>query len=112
MAVTHSAPLQEGLIEQWPNVGCTQEHLLDAAGAPRLWPHDSLPQKKFVRQCSSSTSGIMENHSAHLAPGFTPNDLVPASANVAILWGLRGPGGLTASTKCPSISGTASPYVA
>ena len=32
----------------------------------------------------------MENHNTHLAPGFTPNDLVPAPANVAVLWGLIG----------------------
>ena len=49
--------------------------------------------KKFVRQCSSSFSGIMENHRTHLAPGFTRSDLVPAPANVAVLWGLLGPGG-------------------
>ena len=30
----------------------------------------------------------MENHNTHLTPGFTPNKLVPAPANVAILWGL------------------------
>ena len=28
----------------------------------------------------------MENHSTHLVPGFTLNDFVPASANVAVLW--------------------------
>ena len=39
----------------------------------RLQPGASPPQKKFARQCSSSTSGIMENHNTHLAPGFTPN---------------------------------------
>ena len=42
-ALTGSAPLWKGLTkqwpnEQWPNVGCTQEHLLDPAVAPRLWP--------------------------------------------------------------------------
>ena len=99
VALTRSTPLQEGLTEQWPNeqwpnVGCTQERLLDpaATGALRLWPGASPPQKKFVRQCSSSTSGIMENHNTHLAPGFTLNDLVPAPANAAILWGLLGLG--------------------
>ena len=35
----------------------------------------------------------MENHNTHLAPGFTLNDLDPAPANVAIFWGLLGPGG-------------------
>ncbi|VFV17899.1 Hypothetical predicted protein [Lynx pardinus] len=36
---------------------------------------------------------IIENHNTHLAPGFTVNDLVPAPANVGVLWGLLGPGG-------------------
>ncbi|VFV26406.1 Hypothetical predicted protein [Lynx pardinus] len=42
--------------------------------------------EKFVRQCSSSISGIMENHNTHPAPGFTLKDLVPAPANVAVFW--------------------------
>ena len=89
-ALTRSAPLWEGLTEQWlneqwPNADCTQEYPLNpaAALAPRLWPGASLSQKKFVRQCRSSVSGIMENHNTHLAPGFTLNDLAPAPANVA-----------------------------
>ena len=56
VALTRSAPLREGLTEQWPNeqwpnVGCTQERLLDpaAAGAPRLRPGASPPRKKFER---------------------------------------------------------------
>ena len=55
-ALTCSAPLWEGLTEQWlseqwPNIGCTQEHPLDPAvvTAPRLQPGASLPQKNFVR---------------------------------------------------------------
>ena len=93
--MSHSAPLWEGLTKQWPDAGCTQEHLLDsaAAGAPRLWPGASLSQKMFAGQCSSSVSGIMENHNTHLAPGFTLKDLVPAPVNMAIFWGLLGPGG-------------------
>ena len=98
--MTHSAPLREGLTEhwpneQWPNVGCTQEHLLDpaAARALRLQPGASPPQKKFTRQCSSSVSGIMENQKPHLAPGFTLNNLAPVPANVAAFQGLLGPGG-------------------
>ena len=81
--------------EQWPNIGCMQECLLypAAASALRLWPGASLPKKKFVRECSSSVSGNMENHNTRLAPGFTLNNLVPAPANVAIFWGLLGPGG-------------------
>uniref|UniRef100_A0ABI7WVG7 Calcyphosine 2 n=1 Tax=Felis catus TaxID=9685 RepID=A0ABI7WVG7_FELCA len=35
----------------------------------------------------------MENHNTRLAPGFTLNDLVLATVNVAVLWGLLGPGG-------------------
>ena len=50
------------------------------------------PIKKFTRQCNSSISGIMENHNTQLAPSFTLNDLVPAPANAAVLWGLLGPG--------------------
>ena len=99
-ALTHSAPLWEGLTEQWPNeqgpnVGCTQECPLDpaVAGAPRLRPGASLPKKKFTRQCSSSFSEIMKNHNTYLAPGFTLKDLAPAPANVAVFWGLLGPGG-------------------
>ena len=93
--MTCSAPLWEGLTEQWPNVVCTQECPLDPAAACtlRLWPGASPPQKMFVRQCSSSVSGIMENHNTHLASGFTLNDLVPAPGNVAVLRGLLGPGG-------------------
>ncbi|VFV47363.1 Hypothetical predicted protein, partial [Lynx pardinus] len=72
--------------EQWPNINCTQVRLLDpvVAGAPRLQPGASPSQKMFARQCSSSVSGIMENHNTHLALGFTLNDLAPALANVAI----------------------------
>ena len=98
--MTNSAPLWESLTEQWPNeqwlnVGCTQEHLLEpaAAGALRLRPGASLSQKMFMRQCSSRVSGIMENHNTYLAPGFTLNDIAPAPANVATFWGLLGPGG-------------------
>ena len=94
-ALTCSAPLWEGLIEQWLNASCTQECLLDPAVAstPRLRPGASPPQKKFARQCSSSISGIMENHNTHLASGCTLNNLVPAPANVAAFRGLLGPGG-------------------
>ena len=101
VALTCSAPLWEGLTEQWLseqwlNVGCTQDHPLDpaVACALRLWPSASPPPKKIARRCSISVSGIMENHNTHLAPGFTVSDLVPAPVNVAVLWGLLGPGGL------------------
>ena len=49
-ALTHCTPLLEGLTEQWPNeqwpnLGYTQERLLDpvAAGAPSLQPGACLP---------------------------------------------------------------------
>ena len=50
-ALTHSAPLQEGLTEQWPVAGRTQECLQDraATGAQRLQPGASRVQKKFAR---------------------------------------------------------------
>ena len=51
------------------------------------------PRKKFRRRCSSSVSGIMENHNTRLAPGFTLHDLVPAPVNVAAFRGPLGPGG-------------------
>ncbi|VFV28928.1 Hypothetical predicted protein [Lynx pardinus] len=94
-ALTCSTPLREGLSEQWPNVGCTQECLLHpaVAGALRLQPGASPPPKKIARQCSSSISGTMENRHTHLTPGFTLNNLAPAPANVAAFRGLLGPGG-------------------
>ena len=116
--MTRSAPLREGLTkqwpnEQWPNVGCTQEHLLDpaAAGAPRLWPGASPSQKMFTRQCSSSVSGNMENHNTwHQA---SPLTTLPQHQQMWL------PSGVcwdevasTVSTKCPSSSGTAFPRVA
>ena len=93
--MTHSAPLWEGLTEQWlseqwPNIGCTQGTPWIVAGAPRLQPGASPSQKMFTRQCSISVSGIMENHNTHQAPGFTLNYLAPAPANVAAFWGLLG----------------------
>ena len=45
--LTCSAPLREGLTEQWLNVGCTQERPLDpvVAGAPRLSQVLARPRK-------------------------------------------------------------------
>ena len=54
---------------------------------PRDCGWGPLAQKKFTRSCSSSISGIMENHNTHLVPGFTLNGLVPAPANVVVLQG-------------------------
>ena len=91
-ALICSAPLWESLTEPWLGAGCTQEHLRDhaAADAQRLWVGASQPQKKFMQLCSNSVSGIMENHNTHLAPGFTLSDLVPAQANLVVLWGPLG----------------------
>ena len=77
--MTHSYLLVEGLTEQWPGAGRTQEcwrdHVLPMhRGSP--------PQKIFTQSCSRSVSGIMENHNTHLAPGFAFKVLVPAPANV------------------------------
>ncbi|XP_044903169.1 uncharacterized protein LOC123382444 [Felis catus] len=121
VALTRSAPLREGLTEQWPNeqwpnVGCTRERLPDPAGAAalRLRPGVSPPPKKIARGCSLSVSGTVENHNTHLAPGFTLNDLVPAPASVAAFRGLLGPGGLNSLYRMSfhSGSGTAFPRVA
>ena len=94
-ALTRSAPLREGLTEQWPNeqwpnVGCTQERPLDAAVASAQ-DCSQVParlHKKITRQCSLSVSGTMENHNTHLTPGFSLNNLAPAPVNVAVFWGL------------------------
>ena len=63
-ALPPSAPLREGLTEQWPserwsNIGCTQECPLDpaVAGAPRLQPGASLPQKKLRDSVASVFQG-------------------------------------------------------
>ena len=92
-ALIRSDPLGECLTEQWPSAGRTQERLRDrvAANDQRLWLGASLSQKKFTTSCSSTVSGIMENHNTHLAPGFTRNNLVSAPVNVIVFWGPLGP---------------------
>ena len=80
--------------EQWPNVGCTQERLLDpaAAGARDCSQVPAHPRKSSRDRVAAAFQGLREINT-HLAPGFTLNDLVPAPANVAVFWGLLGPGG-------------------
>ena len=110
--LTHSDPLGEGLTKQWPGARRIQEHLRDcaAADACRLQLAASLPQNKFTRPFSRSVSGIKENHNTHLAPGFTLHDLVPAPANMVVLWDLLG--WLHGLYEMSSQQGTASPHVA
>uniref|UniRef100_A0ABI7YYA1 RING-type E3 ubiquitin transferase n=1 Tax=Felis catus TaxID=9685 RepID=A0ABI7YYA1_FELCA len=85
--------LQEGLTERWP-VPAAPRNVCGSVLLPR--PRDcgrvpARPRTKFARQGSSGASGILENHNAHLAPGFPLNDLDPAPANVVVLPGPRGP---------------------
>ena len=81
VALTRSGLLQEGLTEQWsneqwPNIGCTQVRPLDPLlPVPQDCGQVPAHPRKCLRDSSSSVSGIMENHSTHLAPGFTLNDL-------------------------------------
>ncbi|VFV18230.1 Hypothetical predicted protein, partial [Lynx pardinus] len=58
---------------------------------PKTQPGASPSQKMFAIQCSSSVSGVMENPTTHVAPGFTLNDLAPTPANVAAFQALLGP---------------------
>ena len=97
--------------------GHTQECSLDraASDARRLWLDASPPQKKFTRSCSSSISGIMVNLNMHLAPGFTPSDLVLAPVNVVVLPDPLAPLPLGESHSVYQVSssrGTVSPCVA
>ena len=65
-------PSVEGLTEQPPDAGRTQERWRDraVAEAQRPRPGASPPQKEFTPLCSSSASGNMEKHNTRLAPGF------------------------------------------
>ncbi|VFV30717.1 Hypothetical predicted protein, partial [Lynx pardinus] len=72
----------------------------------------TCPRKSLRDSVAAVPQGLWKNHNTHLAPGFTSNALIPAAANVAVLWGLLSPSGLTAFTECSSSSGTPSPRVA
>ena len=74
-------PSVEGLTEQWPGAGHPQECLRypDACRCPETVARCQPSPEKFRKTCSSSASGIMENHNTHLTPGFTPNDLSSTS---------------------------------
>ena len=113
-ALTWSAPLREGLTEQWPNVGCTQERLPDpaAAGAPRLWPGASCPRKSSQDSVAALSQGLWKitTHAWHQAPPlmtlFQHQRMWPFSG---VCWDRVAS---TVSTECPSSSGTAFPRVA
>ena len=100
--MTCSAPLWEGLTA----MNECQLHPRTLAGpcccrCPETTARCLPTPEKFARLCNSSVSGIMENHSTHLAPGITLNDLVPAPVNVGIFWGLLGPRGLNSLYQMP-----------
>ena len=54
-ALTRSAPLQEGLTEQWPNAGCTQEYLQDPA-VPGAQDCGQVPA--HPRKCSQDSVAV------------------------------------------------------
>ena len=84
---------------------CCHRRPLTAAGCqPTPEKVHGTVQQQFFRDCGKS------QHTSGTRPHF-PHELDPAPANVVAFWGLLGPGGLTASTKCPSSSGTASPML-
>ena len=75
-------------------------HLGTPAGSCYSWCPETAARcqparsRKSLRDSvAAAFTGIMENYKTHLAPGFTLNDLDPAPANVAVFWGLLGPGG-------------------
>ena len=118
-ALTCSTPLWEGLTKQWPNehwpnVGCTQERLLDpaVAGAPRLQPAASLPQKSLQDSVAAVFQGLWEittyiwHQVSPLMTLFQHQQMWPPSG---VCWDQVAS---TDSTKCPSSSGTTFPHVA
>ena len=62
VALTHFSPLWEGLTEQWPNVGCTQEHLLDpaAAGALHCSQVPAHPRKSSRDSVAAAFQGLQK----------------------------------------------------
>ena len=68
-----------------------------------------------MQLCSSSVSGIMENHNTHLVLGLRLNVLVPAPENVVVLWLPLGPlpvGRPYSLYQMSSQQGTTFPYLA
>ena len=99
-ALTSSAPLREGLTEQWlneqrPNVPAPR----NARWNPLLpVPRDcgQVPACPPTSKSRDSVASAFQNHgnrNTHLAPAFTLDNLAPAPVNVATFRGLLGPGG-------------------
>ena len=117
--MTRSAPLGEGLTEQWPNeqclnIGCTQVRLLDpaVAGAPRLRPGASPPTQKSRDSVASAFQGPWKIATYIWHQASSPTTL-PQHQRMwlpsRVCWDQVAS---TVSTKCPSSSGTAFPHVA
>ena len=115
--LTHSAPLWECLTEQWsneqwPSIGCTQEHPLDpgAASAPRLQP--DCPRKCSQDSVAAMFQGLWKI-TTHIWHQASPLTTLPQHQQMCLpsgfSWDQVAP---TVSTKCPSSSGTAFPRVA
>ena len=112
--MTRSAPLREGLTEQWPNAGRTQERLLDpaAAAASRLRPGATCPRKRSQDSVAAAFQGLWKitthiwHQSSLLRTLPQHQQMWPPSR---VCWDQVAS---TVSTKCPSSSGTASPHVA
>ena len=94
--------------EQWPNVGCTQEHLLDPATA-RCQP---APPKKSRDSVASAFQGPWKI-ATHIWHQASPSTTLPQHQRMwlpsGVCWDQVAS---TVSTKCPSSSGTAFPCVA
>ena len=112
--MTLCAPLREGLTEQWPNVGSTQEHLLDpaTAGILRLWPSASPPRKSLQDSVAAAFQGLWKitTHIWHQASPLT------TLFQHQRMWLFSGvcwdQVASTISANCPSSSGTVFPCVA
>ena len=114
--MTSSAPLWEGLTEQWLNeqwlnVGCTQECLLDpaAASVPRLARCQPAPEKNSRDSVAAAFQGLWKITS-HIWHQASPSMTLPQHQRMwlpsRVCWDQEAS---TVSTKCPSSSGTAFP---
>ena len=116
VALTCSAPLREGLTDQWPNeqgpnVGHSQERLLGpaAAGALRLRPGATRPRKSLRDGVAAAFQGLWKI-TTYIWHQASPSTTLPQHQRMWL------PSGVCwkqvasiVSTKCPSSSGTAFP---